>query len=63
MPNLLDRMTKDEADQLRYFLRLGIATYLLGQMMNTDAHSKNGETAKERKVKAAFEYADLLMKG
>lgn len=63
MKNLLGLMKKEEADVLAGFIRLAIATYLVGQMMDTEAHTKNGENPKERKVKAAFEYADLLMKG
>lgn len=38
-------------------LRLAIATYLVGQMM------QNSGPSKEAKVKAAFDYADLLLKG
>lgn len=38
-------------------LRTAIATYLLGQMMSTKMENK------EAKVKAAYEYADLILKG
>lgn len=43
--------------------RLVIATYLLGQMMHQETVSNLGDNAKAIKVKAAFEYADLLLKG
>lgn len=53
---LLGHLNKDEQDTAVGMIRLLIATYLLGQMI------QNGGT-KEDKVRAAFEYADLLMKG
>jgi hypothetical protein len=42
-------------------LRLIIAAYLLGQMLDTPANTTPEESAKERKVRAAFAYADLLL--
>jgi len=44
-------------------VRLAVATYLLGQMLETpiNARPNSSETPKERKVKAAIEYADLLI--
>ena len=41
--------------------RLILAAYLLGQMLDTPANSTPEKSAKERKVSAAFEYADLLL--
>jgi hypothetical protein len=62
MANVIDTMLSTEAGATE-LMRLIIASYLLAHMMDTDAHAKNGESPKERKVRAAFEYADLLMKG
>lgn len=50
-----------ESERELRITRLIIATYLLGQMLDTPANSTPEKTAKERKVSAAFEYADLLM--
>lgn len=56
-------MTDAEWEVARQFIRLGIATYILGQMIDTPTAPSADMSAKERKVKAAFEYADLLMRG
>ena len=44
-------------------VRLAIATYILGQMMNQATSTKLGDDVKSAKVRAAYEYADLILKG
>lgn len=44
-------------------VKLAIATYLLGHMINTPTEGLRGTASKQAKVSAALEYADLLMKG
>jgi len=44
-------------------IRLVVATYILGQIVDTPTHGLQGQASKEAKVKAAFDYADLLLKG
>lgn len=50
-----------EAEQFEGWIRLAIATYLLGWMIDTPVNA-NGADAKDIKVKAAFDYADKLLK-
>lgn len=47
----------------REVVRMLLAAYLLAQMLDTPTHGLTGQASKEVKVKAAFDYADLLMKG
>ena len=44
-------------------VRLVIAAHLLKEMINTPTHRLSGQASKQAKVEAAFDYADLLMKG
>lgn len=63
MANVIDTMLSSEQGATE-LMRLIIATYILGTMMESGVNTKNGtENPKERKVRAAFEYADLLLKG
>lgn len=64
------RLSKDPVPQGQNLTRLGmeestlrlfIATYLLGEMIDTPVNA-NGADAKDIKVKAAFDYADKLLK-
>lgn len=56
-------MTDAEWEVVQSIMRTAIATYLLGHMLDTPTHGLTGQASKEIKVKAAFDYADLLMKG
>lgn len=44
-------------------VRLAIATLILSKMVDTPTHGLTGQASKAAKVEAAFDYADLLMKG
>lgn len=58
MENVLKDMSPEQA------LRLLIATYILGTMIDTPVNDvKDGDDAKRVKVRAAFRYADLLING
>lgn len=63
MDPLLNKMANEIFESREKRMRLLIATYLLGQMIDTPTHGLTGQASKEVKVKAAFDYADLLMKG
>lgn len=58
----MNELLKDMgADKL---LRIAIATYILGTMIDTPVNDvKDGDEAKRLKVRAAFRYADLLIYG
>jgi hypothetical protein len=58
MDDLLKNMDPEK------MLRIAIATYILGTMMDTPVNDvKDGDEAKRLKVRAAFRYADMLIYG
>lgn len=56
-------INEEERVMMQAFLRTAIATYILGQMIDTPTHGLQGEASKKAKVQAAYDYADLLIKG
>jgi hypothetical protein len=44
-------------------VRMMLACAILKSMMDTPTHGLTGQASKQAKVEAAFDYADLLMKG
>jgi hypothetical protein len=61
MRNFIDWIRNSSRQDDRGAFRLIIATYLLGQMMDTPAHGANGSESKMLKVQAAFDYADRIL--
>lgn len=61
MLSFIEWVMKSSGQDRRGALRLVIATYLLGQMMDTPAHAKNGDESKMLKVQAAFDYAERIL--